>query len=207
MVDEEADRAALDLGRIGGSGGEHRQTDRASGVHDGGNRAPLRDTHRILDEDDPTDPGVPTDPVVPGDPFGRSFGYQNGGGGISRGFEVSAHMSPTSRTNIGLSYTYLNADSDAPTIGADYYKVLGQSPNMFTATAAQWIGQRVSISFDMSAYSKYTNTISGAGDRQFVFDAPVKARFFKFENVFTPAGGKFAEPWGFACLRHKACPR
>jgi len=27
----------------------------------------------------------------------------------------------------------------------------------------------------MSAYGKYTNTIFGAGDRQFVFDAAVKA--------------------------------
>jgi iron complex outermembrane receptor protein len=46
---------------------------------------------------------------------------------------------------------------------------------MFTATAAQWFGPRVNVSFDMSAYSKYTNTISGAGERQYVFDAPIKA--------------------------------
>jgi hypothetical protein len=84
-------------------------------------------------------------------------------------------MSPTSRTNIGLSYTYLNSDSDTPTAGTDYYKVLGQSPNMFTATAAQWIGQRVSVSFDMSAYSRYVNTILGATGLLFVFDAPIKA--------------------------------
>jgi iron complex outermembrane receptor protein len=109
------------------------------------------------------------------DPFGRTFGYQNGGGGTSRGVELSAHLSPTSRTNIGLSYTYQNSNSNTPTIGADYYKVLGQSPQLFTATAAQWFGPRVNVSFDMSGYSKYTNTISGAGDRQFVFDAPIKA--------------------------------
>jgi iron complex outermembrane receptor protein len=34
------------------------------------------------------------------DPFGRFFGYANGGGGIARGFELSAHVSPTSRTNV-----------------------------------------------------------------------------------------------------------
>ena len=123
----------------------------------------------------PADPTDPNAPVGPFDPYGRSIGYQNGSGGISRGLEVSAHMSPTSRTNIGLSYTRLNSDSDAPTVGTDYYKILGQSPNMFTATAAQWIGQRVSVSFDMSAYSKYVNTISGASGLVFVFDAPIKA--------------------------------
>jgi iron complex outermembrane receptor protein len=124
---------------------------------------------------DPNDPNAPPEPVGPFDPYGRTSGYQNGSGGISRGLEASAHLSPTSKTNIGLSYTYLNSDSNAPTIGTDYYKVLGVSPNMFTATAAQWFGTRVSASVDMSAYSKYTNTISGAGDRQFVFDAPIKA--------------------------------
>ena len=46
---------------------------------------------------------------------------------------------------------------------------------MFTATAAQWIGQRVSVSFDMSAYSRYVNTILGATGLLFVFDAPIKA--------------------------------
>jgi len=88
---------------------------------------------------------------------------------------LSGHVSPTSRTNIGASYTYLNSDSNIPTIGSDYFEVLGQSPRMFTATATQWIGKRVNVSFDMSAYSKYTIALSGAGDRQFVFDGPVKA--------------------------------
>ena len=123
----------------------------------------------------PADPTDPSAPIGPFDPYGRSSGYQNGGGGISRGLEASLHISPTSRTNIGLSYTYLNSDSDTPTAGTDYYKVLGQSPNMFTATAAQWIGQRVSVSFDMSAYSRYVNTILGATGLLFVFDAPIKA--------------------------------
>ena len=158
------------------------------------------------------------------DPFGRTFGYQNGGGGISRGFELSAHVSPTTRTNIGLSYTYQNSDSNTPTIGADYYKVLGQSPQLFTATAAQWFGPRVNVSFDMSAYSKYTNTIAGAGDRQFVFDAPVKADaafhydrplaehrsadfYVKVENILNqrPYEDGFIGPkiWAVAGVRYK----
>ncbi len=111
-----------------------------------------------------------------GDPFGRFFGYQNGGGGIARGLEFSGHLSPTATTSVGVSYTYVNSDSRTPTIvGTSYYKLLDKSPHMFTATATQWFGHRVSVSLDMSAFSKYTMTIFGAGARQFVFDGPVKA--------------------------------
>ena len=158
------------------------------------------------------------------DPFGRTFGYQNGGGGTTRGVELSAHLTPSASTNIGLSYTYQNSNSNTPTIGTDYYKVLGQSPQLFTATAAQWFGPRVNVSFDMSAYSKYTNTIFGAGDRQFVFDAPVKADaafhydrplaehrsadfYVKVENILNrrPYEDGFVGPkiWAVAGIRYK----
>lgn len=137
-----------------------------------------------------------------GDAFGRFFGYRNGGGGIARGLEFSGHVSPTSRMNVGMSYTYVNADSRTPTIpGTSYYKMLDKSPHTFTAMVTQWFGHRSNVTFDMSAYSKYTMTISGAGARQFVFDGPVKgnvvyhyeypladhrtAEFYvKVENVF-----------------------
>jgi iron complex outermembrane receptor protein len=110
-----------------------------------------------------------------GDPFGRFFGYQNGGGGIARGLEFSGHVSPTAKTNVGLTYTYENSDSRTPTIpGTSYYKALDKSPHMFTAMATQWFGHRSNVTFDMSAYSKYTMTVSGGGARQFVFDGPVK---------------------------------
>ncbi|HLQ77216.1 MAG TPA: TonB-dependent receptor, partial [Terriglobia bacterium] len=46
-----------------------------------------------------------------GDPFGRFFGYANGGGGIARGIELAGHVSPTRKTNVGMSYTYVNSDS------------------------------------------------------------------------------------------------
>lgn len=110
-----------------------------------------------------------------GDAYGRFFGYANGGGGIARGVEFSGHVSPTSRLNLGASYTYVNADSQTPTIGTSYYKMLNKPPHMFTVTATQWFGHRSNVTFDMSAYSKYTMTISGGGARQFVFNGPVKA--------------------------------
>jgi len=111
-----------------------------------------------------------------GDPYGRFFGYANGGGGIARGVELGGHVSPTAKTNLGMSYTYVNSDSNTPTIsGTQYHKALDLSPHVFTLTATQWLSSRTNISFDMSALSDYTTTISGGGQRQFVFNGPTKA--------------------------------
>jgi len=113
--------------------------------------------------------------ILTPDPYNRFFGYVNAVGGISRGFEFSSRFAPTAKTSIGLSYTYENADSRTPTIGSNFYRLLDQPPHMFTATAEQWIGSRMNVSFDMSAYSKYTTMLFGGGIRQFEFDGPVKA--------------------------------
>jgi iron complex outermembrane receptor protein len=113
--------------------------------------------------------------VLPsGDPFGRFSGYTNGGGGIARGVELSAHVSPTAKTTLGMSYTYVNSDSQTPTVGTDYFKTLDVSPHTFTATATQWIGRRANVTFDMAAMSDYTLTIYGGDQRRFVFAGPVK---------------------------------
>jgi vitamin B12 transporter len=109
-----------------------------------------------------------------GDPFGRFFGYANGGGGIARGVELGGHVSPTAKTNLGLSYTYVNSDSRTPTVGTDYFKVLDVSPHTFTVTATQWIGRRANVTFDMAAMSDYRMTFFNSGERLFVFDGPVK---------------------------------
>jgi iron complex outermembrane receptor protein len=115
--------------------------------------------------------------LPPGDPYNRPFGgYANAGGGIARGVELSGQISPSARTNLALSYTYVNSDSRTPTINnTHYYRVLDVSPHTFTVTATQWFGRRSNVTFDMSALSDYTMTLSGGGQRQFVFDGPVKA--------------------------------
>jgi iron complex outermembrane receptor protein len=119
------------------------------------------------------------DSFAPGaDPFGRLFGgYANGGGGIARGFELSGRFTPTLRTSIDMSYTFVNSDSRTPTAGTDYYKSLGISTHTFTLTAAQWIGTRVNVAFDISALSEYTMTLFGLdfSARPFVFSGPKKA--------------------------------
>ncbi|MEI9812295.1 MAG: TonB-dependent receptor [Acidobacteriota bacterium] len=50
------------------------------------------------------------------DPFGRVFGgyYNVAGGGISRGAELSTQFTPTQKTSVTLSYTYVNADQRSP---------------------------------------------------------------------------------------------
>ncbi len=110
--------------------------------------------------------------LAAGDPFARRSGYGNGGGGISRGVELSAHISPVSSTNLQMSYTYTNSDSLFPTIGTNYYKQLGLSDHMFALTATQWIAQRFNVTFDLYAMSDYTlQTLFG---RQYVYDSPVR---------------------------------
>jgi vitamin B12 transporter len=111
------------------------------------------------------------------DPFGRTFGgYANGGGGIARGLEFGAKVSPTLNTKIQATYTYVNSDSRAPSIsGTQYYKVLSLSPHVMTVTLTQWIARRTNVTFDMATHSDYTKSISGGGQRQFRFNGPTKA--------------------------------
>jgi outer membrane receptor protein involved in Fe transport len=114
--------------------------------------------------------------LPPNDPFDRFFGYANGGGGIARGLEFSAQVSPMWRTKLSGSYTYTNSDRRAPTIfGTGYHQALGISPHAFSFAVTHWLGRRINVSYDMSILSDYTITMSGGGGRQFVFDGPHKA--------------------------------
>src|SRR5262249_47725561 len=57
------------------------------------------------------------------DPFGRSSGYINGSGGISRGAEFSIEARPTRDLTMTASYTYTNADTDRDSTLAGYFNV------------------------------------------------------------------------------------
>jgi outer membrane receptor for ferrienterochelin and colicin len=108
------------------------------------------------------------------DPFGRTFGgYANGGGGIARGVEFSGSVSPRISTKIQAAYTYVNSDQRTPSSGTDYYRVLGQSPHVFTMTATQWLGTRTNVTFDLVAHSDYVATLSGSANR-YRFSGPIK---------------------------------
>ena len=108
------------------------------------------------------------------DPFGRAYGYRNGGGGHARGVELSAHAAPGRAATLRASYTWTDSRSETPTIGSDYFGVLGVSPHLFTLAATGWIGSRMSVTFDLFAASDYPLSPFGAGGRRMVFGGPVK---------------------------------
>ena len=108
------------------------------------------------------------------DPFGRFGGYRNTGGGRARGVEVSAQAAPSLSTNLRVSYTYTDSESETPTVGDDFFGVLGLSKHLFTLTATQWIAQRASVTFDLFVASDYPLSPFGALGRHMIFGGPVK---------------------------------
>jgi iron complex outermembrane receptor protein len=115
--------------------------------------------------------------LSPDDPFGRIIGgYQNLGGGLARGVELSAEISPAPSTNLFASYTYTNADQRSPN-AAGRLAVPGVSDHLFTLVATQRFGRRVDVTFDLSAVSDYSfSLLTPSFDTLFyVFDGYVKA--------------------------------
>jgi outer membrane cobalamin receptor len=115
--------------------------------------------------------------LSPDDPFGRIFGgYLNLAGGLARGVELSAEISPAPSTNLFASYTYTNADQRSPN-AAGRLAVPGVSDHLFTLVATQRFGRRVDVTFDLSAVSDYSfSLLTPSFDTLFyVFDGYVKA--------------------------------
>jgi len=126
--------------------------------------------------------------LPPDDPFDRFFGYANAGGGNANGVELSAHFSPTRRTQAQVSYTYANSESDTPTFGANYFKSLGLSPHIFALSLTQWVSPRFHATFDLFAKSGYDLTMFGAPNRLFRFDATADANLMLGYEL--PIGGR-----------------
>src|SRR5215475_13107556 len=115
--------------------------------------------------------------LSPDDPFGRILGgYLNLGGGLARGVELSAEISPAPSTNLFASYTYTNADQRSPN-AAGRLAAPDVSDHLFTLVATQRVGRRVDVTFDLSAVSNYSPSFpSPSFDTLFyVFDGYVKA--------------------------------
>jgi vitamin B12 transporter len=126
--------------------------------------------------------------LPPDDPFERFFGFANGSGGDANGVELSAHFSPTRRTQAQISYTYVNSESDTPTFGANYFKTLGLSPHTFALSFTQWVSPRFHATFDLFAKSGYDLTMFGAANRLFQFDGTAKANLMLGYEL--PIGGR-----------------
>jgi outer membrane cobalamin receptor len=80
------------------------------------------------------------------DLFGRSSGYINTGGGISRGVELGAEASPFRSLRLNAAYTYTNSGLRRSTVSFnDFYRMPFIAPNQFSLTATQQLGPRVDI--------------------------------------------------------------
>lgn len=106
------------------------------------------------------------------DPFGRSSGYRNTGGGLARGVELSINAKPARTLDLSASYTFTNAVNRVASSVAGFLRTFIQPRHSFTFTAAQRIGRRTDVVFDMFAYGSYYSPFSG---RAFKFSGPVKA--------------------------------
>jgi iron complex outermembrane receptor protein len=120
------------------------------------------------------------------DPYGRSAGYYNTGGGISRGVELSGEFRPTNKTTVTTSYTYTNAKDRT----SQYYTGLPVSPlqsariepNVVKIVALQQFGQHVDLAMDFEGGSDYLYPLDGyayqfAGPRQLGLTAGYSLQF------------------------------
>jgi vitamin B12 transporter len=94
------------------------------------------------------------------DPFGRSIGYINVEGGISRGAEVSAAVSPVRSLNVATAYTYVNAMERTPIVG-DVLQTFVIPRNQFSILATERATPRLLVTFDTLASSNYVAPVYG----------------------------------------------
>jgi len=156
------------------------------------------------------------------DPFGRSSGYRNTGGGLSRGVEFGLEAQPTRRLSLRSAYTYTNADERLSVLLGGSLRSIRASDHMLTLVAAQRLGKGFDASFDFFAASNYWWQMFAGGNRPFLFPGPKKGdlvlsytkdlgerkslRFYtRIENIFNHTyfedGFRTPKAWAVAGLR------
>jgi vitamin B12 transporter len=102
------------------------------------------------------------------DPFGRSSGYVNIGGGMSRGVELSGEFHPTRRTSLFASYTYANSkEAQSPYYtgtSIDPLQAPGILPHTVSVIATQQVGAHLDFALDFLGGSQYLYPIYGVLD-------------------------------------------
>lgn len=102
------------------------------------------------------------------DPFGRSSGYVNLGGGMSRGVELSGEFHPTRRTSVFASYTYANSkEAQSPYYtgtAIDPLQAPAILPNTVSIVAMQQAGSHLDFALDFLGGSDYLYPIYGILD-------------------------------------------
>ncbi|MEQ1886107.1 MAG: TonB-dependent receptor [Bryobacteraceae bacterium] len=87
-------------------------------------------------------------PTASADPYGRIFGgYINSKGGLSRGVEVSARVSPLSSLDVTTAYTFVNAAERAP-LYAGVLRTFVIPRHQFSAVVTQRLGKRMVLTLD-----------------------------------------------------------
>jgi outer membrane cobalamin receptor len=95
------------------------------------------------------------------DPFGRSIGYINTKGGISRGVEASATVAPVRSLRAIAAYTYVNAIERAPIVG-DILQTFVVPRNQFSLQVIEQPTSRLMLIADTIQSSNYLDPIYGA---------------------------------------------
>lgn len=96
------------------------------------------------------------------DPYGRSSGYLNGSGGLSRGAEVSLRARPTRSLSVSGSYTFTNANTDRAVSVPGYFGALGVPKHVATAVATNDWTRRLTTTVDVYRYSSIDAALSAA---------------------------------------------
>lgn len=95
------------------------------------------------------------------DPFGRSSGYLNGAGGISRGVELSMQAHPVSSLTFYTSYAYTNAGNDQDSIVPGFFHAFDVPRHTVSAVVTKSWTRRLATTFDYFHYSSYYDPYIG----------------------------------------------
>ncbi len=120
------------------------------------------------------------------DPYGRTGGYEDTPGGISRGVEVSGDFRPTRKTAVFATYTYTSSKD----IQSEYYTGLPYAPlqtprilpNQVSIVATQQLGKHADLGMDFLGGSNFLYPLYGyayefPGPRQLGLDAGYSLSF------------------------------
>jgi iron complex outermembrane receptor protein len=97
------------------------------------------------------------------DPYGRSSGYINGSGGLSRGLELAWEVRPASSFSLNGSYSYTRANLDRDITIPGFWRVLGAPRHAFTLVATKRIGTRATVAMDLTSISETYGNFTAAG--------------------------------------------
>ncbi len=95
------------------------------------------------------------------DPFGRSIGYINTPGGISRGVELAASFVPVRALTLTSAYTYVNAIERTPIVG-DTLQTFVIPPQQFSILATGRLTPRILLTAETLLSSDYLAPIYGS---------------------------------------------